>query len=60
MGFFGQGVTLRYYFIFMQKKITVGANGIIFVENAGRGESADPNLSMEARLNICNSSIEMG
>ncbi len=46
----------RHYFIHHLKNFSSGATGY-FVEYAG---SAIRNLSMEARMTICNMSIEMG
>ncbi|MBW3470097.1 3-isopropylmalate dehydratase large subunit [Arthrospiribacter ruber] len=56
-GELGQGVTSKDIILYIISKITAaGATGY-FVEYAG---SAFRNLSMEARMTVCNMSIEMG
>lgn len=56
-GILGKGVTSKDIILYIISKISTGGGTGYFVEYAG---SAIRNLSMEARMTVCNMSIEMG
>lgn len=56
-GKLGKGVTSKDIILYIISKLTAGGGTGYFVEFAG---SAITNLSMEARMTICNMAIEMG
>jgi 3-isopropylmalate/(R)-2-methylmalate dehydratase large subunit len=56
-GTLGKGVTSKDIILYLISKLTAGGGTGYFIEYAG---SAIRSLSMEARMTICNMSIEMG
>jgi 3-isopropylmalate/(R)-2-methylmalate dehydratase large subunit len=56
-GTLGKGVTSKDIILYIISKITAGGGTGYFIEFAG---SAIRSLSMEARMTLCNMSIEMG
>jgi 3-isopropylmalate/(R)-2-methylmalate dehydratase large subunit len=56
-GTLGKGVTSKDIILYLISKLTAGGGTGFFIEYAG---SAIRSLSMEARMTICNMSIEMG